>query len=137
MKKAPTDLVILETIYSKYYDEYKEFNRHDPTRTTNVYIPIDVVEVAKKLKTDPDIVFGRLYYDLEMKYGFKQDDGSKVHFFKLRIRDENHLVQFPLLASVLSRLQEEKRKFVVPTVISFIALFVSIVSIVLSTILSS
>ena len=31
------------------------------------------------------------YYHLEPKYGFTQPDGTKVHFFSLRVDDDRHV----------------------------------------------
>jgi len=52
-----------------------------------------------------------LYYDLENRYGYTKDDGSKVHFFSLGAGEDRHCVNLPLLASVLAGLRYENKRF--------------------------
>ncbi|MGL4713256.1 MAG: hypothetical protein ACRCWP_12090, partial [Shewanella sp.] len=99
--RSPTDLEVLERIYSKYYQDFTEYEDDENIRASKIYVPISCDEIAKKLKVDGDIVFGRLYYHMEKKYGYKQSDGSNVHFFAFRVGKESHCVNFPLLSSVL------------------------------------
>ena len=85
------------------------------------------------MNVDPDIVFGRLYYHLNPKYEFKQEDGSTVSFFTRDIeRGKNH-VHFPYVASILAELRADDARHqrnvwlsVVAIVISFAALVVSV-----------
>jgi hypothetical protein len=132
MAKAPTDLQILNAIYERHYADFAQFSDTHPTRKTKNYVPIDTKQIAADLGVDADIVFGRLYYDLEKRFGYKQHDGSLVHFFALRIGEEKHLVHFPYLASVVSNLRSERRRNVTATVIASISLIVSIISIVIA-----
>ena len=55
-RRNPTDIQILETIYNKYYDKFKDFDEKTKDRETKVYIPIDLKSVAEDLKVDGDIV---------------------------------------------------------------------------------
>ena len=131
--KVPSDLEILECIYKKYYEEYRSFQREDKTRSSKIYVPINCKEIAQQLNTDNDIIFGRLYYHLENLYGYKQDDGTSVHFFANAIKEnEIHCINFPLMASVLAGMQEEHKKFTIATGVSIIALVVSIISVVIA-----
>lgn len=132
MKKTPTDLEILNTIYNRYYNEFTKYSEMEKTRDTKIYVPIDCAEIAKQLGVDGDIVFGRLYYHLENKYGYAQDDGSKVHFFALVAGKDRHCVNFPYLASVLATLREENRKFRIATSTAVLALIISLVSLCVS-----
>lgn len=52
-------------------------------------------------------LFGRLYYYLDKKHGYKQDDGTLVPLFSLKVGEDTHCVNFPLLVSVLASLQSE------------------------------
>jgi len=128
MKKTPTDLELLNAIYERYYDEFSQYSKEGGGRGSKIYVPIDCASIADRLKVDGDIVFGRLYYDLDSRYGYTNDDGSKVHFFALAVGDDRHCVNFPLLASVLAGLRHENRRFLVTTWIAVIALVISSVS---------
>ena len=110
MKKLPTDLQILNAIYNKYYDEFAAFSKEGPSRPTKIYMAIDIEAIADDLGVDKDIVFGRLYYHLDRKHGYRDDEEKNVHLFALRIEDEKHCVNFPLVASVLAELRDNKRR---------------------------
>lgn len=135
MKNLPTDLAILNTIYNQHYQTFTNFTADESSRRTKVYIPIDIVELAKEMKIDEDIIFGRLYYHLEAKYGYKSDDGSHVYFFAIRIGQDRHCVNFPYLASVLADLREQDRKYRIATSIAVLSLLISITSIFLTLLL--
>ncbi len=88
IKKVPTDLKILSTIYDRYYDTFKAFSAENKTRSTKVYVPIDLIATAKELNVDVDIIYGRLYYYLNNKYSYKQSDGSNVYLFALKVGND-------------------------------------------------
>lgn len=123
--KIPTDLEILDAIYEFHHDDFISFGPGEKNRETKIYVPIDCRKVAEKLKVDGDIVFGRLYYHMEKKYGYRRDDGSVVHFFDSRIRNEVHCINFPLMTSVLAGLRQERKNFWVSTAIAVVALISS------------
>ena len=131
-KRSPTDLEILEEIYKKYYSEFISFSREKPKRSSKIYVPINIESIAKHFSVDLDIIFGRLYYHLESKYGFAHEDGTKVHFFALQAGSEKHAVHLPLLAAVMARLREEKNKHLSSTWISVVAIIISIISLITS-----
>jgi len=131
-KRPPTDLEIMEEIYNKYYSTFISFSKEKPNRSAKIYVPIDIEFIAKRFSIDPDIVFGRLYYHLEPKYGFTQEGGAKVHFFALKAGSDKHSVQFPLLASVIASHREERNKHIVSTWLSIAAIIISIVSFITS-----
>ncbi|WP_223670229.1 hypothetical protein [Kangiella shandongensis] len=81
MNKPPTDLKVLKTIYKNYYDEFIKYEKSKSSRSSWNYIPIDIDSLATELKTDPDLLFGRLYYYLDKKHRYEQDDGSIVYLF--------------------------------------------------------
>lgn len=130
--KIPSDLQILQTIYEVYYDEYKNFIRGSSDRESKIYVPIDCKKIADRLNVDSDIVFGRLYYYLEHRYAYTQSDGAKVHFFALKVGQDNKCINFPYLASVLAGLQIEHNRFKTTLIVSIFALFFSLISLVVS-----
>jgi len=130
MKRPPTDREILKRIHKRYYQEFGAFDRSNPKpeRETKIYVPIDCEVIAKDLRVDPDIIFGRLYYHLDKKYGYTQPDGSKVHLFTLAVGTDRHAVNFPLLSAVLAELEQSWIRFIVPLLISLFALLIAVLS---------
>lgn len=131
MSRPPTDREILQKIHDRYLDQFGGFDKDDPEpeRDSKIYVPIDCEAIANELGVDPDIVFGRLYYHLDKKYGYTQENGSKVHLFSLKVGQARHAVNFPLLSAVLAELKQSWFRFTVPLVISGIALAISIIGI--------
>lgn len=124
--KSPSDRKILSTIYKMYYKEFENFTPGGiNNRQSKVYVPISCKEISKKLNVDSDIVFGRLYYHLQEKYGYRKGDVS-VPFFSLRVGNDERCVHFPLLASVLAGQEEEHSKTRWATCLSIIAIVVSL-----------
>lgn len=132
MKNIPTDLEILNAIYDRYYETFAAFSDESKIRSNKVYVPIDVASIAGDLEVDSDIVFGRLYYHLENKYGYKNPDGSAVHFFTLKVGDDINCVQFPYLSSILADLRTENKKYQRATLFSTISITVSVISLLIS-----
>lgn len=132
MTRAPTDLEILNAIYERYYATFASFSADESARSSKVYVPIDIAQLAKDMSVDEDIVFGRLYYHLDKKYGYKNDDGSYVHLFALVVGGDRHCVNFPYVASVLASLREENRKYRLATTLAIVSLFISVVAFLLS-----
>lgn len=114
MKRPPTDLEILEEIYRRYYDEFCAYAQENPERDSKVYVPIDIRAIAERFGIDGDIVHGRLYYYLDHKYSIIKPNGSMVPFFRFvedTVTGCRHQVQFPILASAIASLREERNKF--------------------------
>ena len=129
--KIPTDKEILEVIFEHYKATFAGY-AISKDRSSKIYVPIDCKKIADSLGTEGDIVFGRLYYHLERKHGYAQPDGSKVHFFSLKVGNDAKCVNFPLLVSVLAGLQEEGRRFWIANAASFLSLGVAIGSLVVA-----
>ncbi|HIF9057028.1 TPA: hypothetical protein ACX6MG_001027 [Photobacterium damselae] len=129
-RKTPTDLELLNYIYNYYYESYAKWEKEeDKERQSKIYVPIDCQLIAKHFDIDRDVVFGRLYYHLEKKYGYKQDDGSNVHFFAFKVGNENKCIHFPYLASVLADLRMEHKRFKWTVFLSSMAIILSAISI--------
>jgi hypothetical protein len=128
LSRLPTDRKILQTIHDRYLGEFGKIDKDspEPIRSSKIYGPIDCKAVATKLGVDPDIIFGRLYYHLNRKYSYTQDDGSKVDLFTMKVGSDRHAVNFPLLSAVLAELHQSWFRFMVPLILSVAALVISI-----------
>ncbi|MCP3953950.1 MAG: hypothetical protein GY697_17295 [Desulfobacterales bacterium] len=107
MRKPPTDLKMLKAIYKRYYDQYAAYSDENKIRSAKIWVPIDIYKLADALGTESDILFGRLYYHLNNKYGKAGDEGMQVELFAIRVGSDHHCIHFPLLASILASLEDE------------------------------
>ncbi|MEB3899429.1 hypothetical protein ODI84_04445 [Pseudomonas putida] len=133
--KSPTDLQILRLIYKFYYEEFKNFSKEggvENGRKAKIFVPIDCNLIAEELNVDADIVFGRLYYHMQEKYGYTRDDGSKVAFYTPIAGEASRCVNFPMLASVLAGLEEENSKAQGAIYLSLFATAIAIVSVIVT-----
>jgi hypothetical protein len=96
------------------------------------YIAIDVPAIAEKLECKAELLFGRLYYHLDQKYRYKQDNGALVPLFYLKVGEKRHAIHFPYLAAILSGLEHEHRKQAWALSISLLALVLSVASLVVN-----
>jgi len=130
VRRPPTDREILKKIHNRYLREFGDFDMEaeQPARESKIYVPIDCRVIASDLKVDPDIVFGRLYYHLNKRYSYSQDDGAKVELFAFKVGSDKHAVNFPLLSAVLAELHQSWFRFMAPLVLSAAAFIFSILS---------
>jgi len=140
MRKPLTDRKILRAIYARYYDQNTAYNEEDPDRrSSKIWMPIDIDNMAAQLSMEPDILFGRLYYHLNNRHGYAVDDQRpghenekmRVDLFAIRIGGDHHCIHFPLLASVLATLEDQNKKYRLATTMSILALGVSILTFLL------
>src|SRR5262245_19645156 len=115
MAELPTDLEILDVIYDRYYETFASYSKDNPTRATKVFVPIDITAIARSFGVDDDIIFGRLYYHLDKKHGYKDESGNTVHAFYSFSGPEGHSVNFPLVSSILADLRREDRQYRIAT----------------------
>jgi len=136
LKENPTDLKILECIYTTYFDNFisRSQNKEESNNGEKIYVPVDLDFLAQKLRINSDILFSRLYYHLEKKYGYKQDFGNcRVSFFTyIRGNTNSHAVHFPYLCGILAREKEIYKKESHSTIISLIAVGISILGVILN-----
>lgn len=131
----PTDLKILSIIYEEYYDTFISFSKNNSDRSAKNFIPVDIKLIAQKLGVDVDIIFGRLYYHLEQKYGYKRPDDTddtKVAFFTLKAGVDKNCINFPYMASVLANLQEKEKKYTAATTLAILSIIIASLSFVVS-----
>lgn len=132
MKQLPTDRALLSAIYDRYYAAFSSYSKEESPRSSKIYVPIDVEELAREFRVDPDIIFGRLYYHLNQKYGYSHEDGTKVPFFTLKAGGDRHCVNFPYLASILADLADEHSRYRTATGLAALSLVISAASLVIT-----
>lgn len=128
-RPIPTDEHLLAMIYKNNLKAFSDWSEDNKTRVAKIWVPIDIDTMAKKYRCDPDLIFGRLYYHMNQKYGSTTGDGQDVNFFNMRLANDRHVVNFPLLTSVLANLQDERKRFIVSTRLAALSLVVSAISI--------
>ncbi|HYF69320.1 MAG TPA: hypothetical protein VD884_14345 [Ohtaekwangia sp.] len=141
--KSPTDLQILNAIYDMYYDTFTTYSRGkdvaDRVRISKIHVPIDLDKLGQKLGVDGDIIFGRLYYHLNNKHGYRMEHpagpdrrGSRVDLFVLQINNGDvtdiHTINFPFLAAVLADLRDQNKRNLWTIWIALGALIVSLLT---------
>ncbi len=128
-RAIPTDETLITLIYQRHLKEFSDWSEDNKTRVAKIWVPIDIDVLAKKFRCDPDLIFGRLYYHMNEKYGSRTGDGQDVNFFNMRLANDRHVVNFPLLTSVLADLQDNRKRFIISTRLAALSLVVSAISI--------
>lgn len=126
MNKLPTDLEILDHIYITYADDFQKYSINDQGRSALIYVPIDVQRIAGSLEANPQVLFGRLYYHLDQKYRYTQDDNSKVHLFAFKVGKDLHCINYPYLAAIVSEKRTEHKRNMLALSLSILSLIVAV-----------
>jgi hypothetical protein len=126
MPNNPSDRKLLQEIYDRHYKDFVAYSRSEPTRASKIMVPIDIAAIANHFEVDIDLIFGRLYYHLQEKYGYTQPNGAQVALFSPAAGQDINCVNLPLLAAVLAGLQEEHDRHAWVTGLSIASLIVSI-----------
>jgi hypothetical protein len=126
----PTDREILRCIFEMYEPAYPGKEPGEARGKNDPYLPIKVPEVASRLGCSPEMLFGRLYYHLDAKYRYTQDNDAYVHLFSLKVGAERHCVNFPYLAAVLAEKDEEHKRQLWSLRVAIVALVLSVASII-------
>lgn len=130
--KTPTDLDILWLIYTSYYDEFCQYDSDPSIRPAKIYVPIDCQKIAEKLGVNGDIVFGRLHYHLANKYKYQHEKNVTIKIFEFEVDKARHCIHFPYLASIVSDLRLQDKRFKRTLYASFAAVVISLASLVVS-----
>lgn len=118
---------ILITIYTEYLGDFLNFNTENKNREEKIYIPIDIKKIAKTLKTDEELIFGRIYHYLNKKHSY-----DKTPLFEISMGKDRHVIQFPLMVSILADLLADHKRFKTSIWLSIGALILSVISIIVS-----
>lgn len=127
MDHIPTDFEILEDIYFRYYDDFRKYAKREPNRIARIRVPVDVEEIAAACGVEEDMIFGRIFYHFNKKYSYQNEKGEVTTFFTTE-KFEGLSVNFPLVASVLADMHEEKKQEDLFTILSGTAIFISLVA---------
>lgn len=132
VKRPPTDFEILREIYARHRDE---FAANVVARSSKILLPIDVPAIAASFQTDNDVIFGRLYYHLDRKYGEPEQDGKpRKAFFTPVAGSDRNCVNFPLLEAILAGLWQERRRDGLAIATSVVSLSIAIASLIVAII---
>ena len=131
----PSDFRIIEQIYDDYIDEFEQTADSTAEGGEKVYVEIDIVALAEKLKVNKHVLFGRLYYHLDKKHRYKDEEtGAWTHLFARVLADKRHCIHFPYLSALVAEQQRDMRRFLIPLfaswIVASIALFLSFVGLV-------
>ncbi|MBW4440119.1 MAG: hypothetical protein KME10_02535 [Plectolyngbya sp. WJT66-NPBG17] len=126
MKHLPTDLEIFNEIYSSYYKKFTDFSDESRTRNHKNFVPLDIAQIAKNLRIDPDIIFSRLY-SLNLKHSYSKDI-TEFNLFLNSMGEERHCINFPYMASILADLRDDSRKHQAAIWVSIFSLIFSALS---------
>jgi hypothetical protein len=132
MKNLPTDRAILKKIYNRYYEIFKDYQEESKSRSSKIYVPIDIEKIAEELSVDSHLIFGRLYYHMDKKYGYIQPDGSKVQLFTPKAGNDKNAVNFPLLGAIVAEMEETNRKNRLSIILSVAAIAISLISLIVT-----
>ncbi|WP_172205406.1 hypothetical protein [Niveibacterium sp. COAC-50] len=135
MSTLTSDRYVLKCIYEMYKDQYPRSNSDVVVSDNDPYIAINLQALAEKLDCSPELLFGRLYYHLDRKHRYKQEDGALVSLFTLKVGEKKHAVNFPFLASILAGENRDFLRFIMPLSMSGLALLISATSLVISILL--
>jgi hypothetical protein len=100
-----TDREILRCVYNLYEADYPA--QGDP------FIPIEVRRVADRLGCSPNLLLGRLQYDMGARLRHRSPidaDLTVASIFEVKVGDKMHCVNFPYLSSHLANLDHEEQR---------------------------
>ncbi len=124
-RRPPTDYELLHVIYWKYRAD------HTGDAAQKVFLPIDLHDIARDLRTEPNMVFGRLYHHLNPKYVSTAEKGElqKALFIS---NTSGNLINFPLLEALYAGLAQERSQARWVTGTAVLSLAIAIASLVVS-----
>lgn len=121
MGKIRTDREILRCLYDMYHADYP--GKGDPL------VPVDIPTVAKRLGCTPELLFGRLYYDMGTRLRYRDPKDPRVtlaSIFEPVAGSVRHVVNFPYLTAVLAGQEEQRRRDLWTTGLAVLAIVVAV-----------
>jgi hypothetical protein len=108
--RPPSDFRLLKAIHEHHRADYIA-HAGGSLRGRSVFVPVDIPAVARSLRSTEDVVFGRLYYHLEQRYGEEKRAGEpRKAFFTPVAGDMRNCVNFPVLEAVLAGLWDDRNR---------------------------
>jgi hypothetical protein len=136
-KRPPTDFELLAAIYKLHRDDYRSLAAiraeagHTTAEPSATYVPIDIPKVAVELGTEANSVFGRLYFDLDRRYGEEREFGkTRKAFYSPVLGDRRHCINFPHLEAVVAALWLERRRNLWTIGTALLALAIALASLI-------
>jgi len=126
MNKIPTEREVLLCIYQMYESSYPDAK----PRENDPFISIKIEDVAKKLKSKPELIFGYLYYHLDAKHKYQIAENLSTHLFVLNVGGKHHAVNFPYLAAILANHNQEYNRQLWSIGLAVVAILISVISII-------
>ena len=131
--RPPTDYELLHVIYKRHR---REFVHGADTRSTRVFVRLDVLAVADDLGVDPNSVVGRLYHHLDPIYAQEPDPSvgrtARKSLFSLRVGNEVNCINFPPMEAVLAGLWQQRRRDLSTLWLAVISLGIAVGSLVVA-----
>jgi hypothetical protein len=131
-RPPPTDFQLLREIYERHREDFGSYSDAVHRRTSKIMVPIDIPAIADRFGVDPDSIFGRMYYHLDVKYGEALPGRPRKFFFTPRAGDDENCVNFPLLEAVLAGLWEERNRNLRAVWISILSIGIALASLLIS-----
>jgi hypothetical protein len=129
--RPPTDFELLKAVYELHRDEYRATGPAAP-----IFLPINIPQIATNLGVADQIVFGRLYYHLDLKYAQEPDPAAgrtaRKSFFAKQVGDLVNAINFPLLEAVLAGLWQERRRNLWVSTTAVVSIGISIAALIVS-----
>jgi hypothetical protein len=130
--RPPTDFELLKAIYEHHEYEY----RRTVSPAGDQFMAIDIPEIASKLGTTDQIVFGRLYRHLDPKYAHEPNPSvgrtSRKSFFGPQVGHLVNAINFPVLEAVLAGLWQERRRNLWAIGLSVASIAISVAALIVS-----
>ena len=116
---------LLNTIIKQYESDYILSDKS----SGGFYVPISCENIAKKLKTDAELVFQYLYNYMDDKYAYQKQAGGMIHLFMLSTQAPYHRINYPYALAIYKKLKDSKTKEQIALMFSIISLIISLIAI--------
>ncbi|ABR50113.1 hypothetical protein Amet_4031 [Alkaliphilus metalliredigens QYMF] len=110
MDKKLTDEEILKKIYNRHSAFFSDYLDDSKPANNEIYVSIDIEELAKELSVDSQLIFRRLYYHIDKILDYTHTDGSRVHLYTPIAGENKNVIHLPLLGAIVETADEIRRR---------------------------